>query len=70
MTNLIEPAGKRGRTPLYQDATVEDLKTRGVEFTKEITDERWGRTTTLKLPGDGQVALYEPRHPSPLYPTS
>jgi catechol 2,3-dioxygenase-like lactoylglutathione lyase family enzyme len=51
-------------------ATVEGLKTKGVEFTTGITDERWGRTTTLKLPGGGHVALYEPSHPSPLHPTS
>jgi len=51
-------------------ATVEDLKAKGVEFTKEITDERWGLTTALKLPGGGQLGLYEPRHASPLLQTS
>ena len=51
-------------------ATVEDLKTKGVEFTKKITNERWGLTTALRLPGGGQLGLYEPTHPSPLLPTS
>ncbi len=51
-------------------ATVDDLNARGIEFTKEITDERWGLTTAPKLPGGGQLGLYEPRHPSPLFPTS
>jgi catechol 2,3-dioxygenase-like lactoylglutathione lyase family enzyme len=47
-------------------ATVNDLKARGAEFTKEIAEERWGLTTALKLPGGGHLALYEPKHPSPL----
>jgi catechol 2,3-dioxygenase-like lactoylglutathione lyase family enzyme len=46
--------------------TMRELKARGVEFTKEITDERWGLTTALELPGGGQLGLYEPKHPSPL----
>lgn len=49
-------------------ATVEDLKRKGVELAQEITEERWGLTTALKLPGGGRVGLYEPRHPSPLSP--
>jgi hypothetical protein len=51
-------------------ATVEDLKAKGVEFTKKITNERWGLATALRLPGGGQLGLYEPTHPSPLLPTS
>jgi len=37
-----------------------------VEFDEDVTEERWGLTTSLKLPGGGQLGLYEPRHPSPL----
>ena len=51
-------------------ATVQDLKARGVEFTKEITDERWGLVTTFRVPGGGEMGLYEPRHPSPIPQTS
>lgn len=47
-------------------ATVDDLKSRGVEFTKEITDAGWGLTTELKLPGGGHLGLYEPKHVTPL----
>lgn len=49
-------------------ATVQELKARGVGFTKEISDERWGLTTALRLPGGGQLGLYEPKHPSPPSP--
>jgi hypothetical protein len=46
-------------------ATVEELQQKGVEFTREIVEERWGLTTAFRLPGGGEMALYEPRHPRP-----
>jgi hypothetical protein len=46
-------------------ATVEELKQKGVDFTREIAQERWGLTTAFRLPGGGEMALYEPRHPRP-----
>jgi len=49
-------------------ATVDELRGKGVEFTKEIIDEGFGPMTALRLPGGGELALYEPRHPSPLSP--
>ena len=42
--------------------TVRNLTARGVEFTQGITDERWGRLTRFRLPGGGEVGMYEPRH--------
>lgn len=47
-------------------ATVEELGSKGVEFTKEISDEGFGLMTAFRLPGGSELALYEPRHPSPL----
>ena len=49
-------------------ATVAELRDKGVEFTREITDAGWGLTTALELPGGGELELYEPRHPRPLQP--
>ncbi len=48
------------------NATVEELKDRGVEFTQGISDEGFGLLTALRLPGGGELGLYEPRHPTPL----
>ena len=45
------------------EETVRDLRARGVEFTQEISEERWGRLTRFRLPGGGEVGMYEPRHP-------
>jgi catechol 2,3-dioxygenase-like lactoylglutathione lyase family enzyme len=44
------------------DATMSELRTRGVEFTHDVSEERWGRLTRFRLPGGGEVGMYEPRH--------
>jgi catechol 2,3-dioxygenase-like lactoylglutathione lyase family enzyme len=46
-------------------ATVEELRGRGVVFTREVSDEGWGLLTALEVPGGGELGLYEPRHPRP-----
>jgi hypothetical protein len=45
-------------------ATVADLMGKGVEFTGEVSDQGWGVLTTLKVPGAGEIGLYQPRHPT------
>jgi catechol 2,3-dioxygenase-like lactoylglutathione lyase family enzyme len=44
-------------------ATVAELSAKGVQFTIPVTEERWGLRTTLRLPGGGELGLYEPSHP-------
>ena len=34
-----------------------------------VQEERWGSVTRIRLPGGGEVGLYQPKHPSPLLPT-
>ena len=43
--------------------TMRDLRDKGVQFTQEITEERWGRVTRFRLPGGSDMGMYEPRHP-------
>jgi catechol 2,3-dioxygenase-like lactoylglutathione lyase family enzyme len=43
------------------NATVE-LKANGVTA-GPVSDEGWGLLTSIRLPGGGQLGLYEPRHP-------
>jgi len=40
------------------------LRARGVEC-GEVVDARWGSVTKVKLPGGGEIGLYEPKHPRP-----
>ena len=46
--------------------TVKQLKAKGVEFVSPISEQRWGLMARLKIPGAGEIGLYEPKHPSPL----
>ena len=60
-----------GRTELFLmcedvEATRQELEGRGAEFVEPIVDEGYGLFTRLKVPGFGEVGLYQPRHPSPL----
>ena len=67
------PDGDGRRHELYLmcddiGTTVEELRAKGVEFTREISEEGFGLMTALRLPDGGELAIYEPRHPSPLFP--
>ena len=48
------------------DATVKELTAKGVEFAGPVSDQGFGLMTTLRLPGGGELGLYEPRHPTAL----
>ena len=47
------------------DATAEELRVKGVELARPVSDESWGRVAHLAVPGIGEIGLYEPRHPAP-----
>ncbi len=68
----LMPGGAKtgGRHELYLicddiEATVRELTTRGAEFATPVSDQGWGLLTTIRLPGGGELGLYEPRHPRP-----
>jgi len=42
--------------------TVAELKTRGVVFTDQISDQGYGFVTHFKMPGNVKVQLYQPRY--------
>jgi catechol 2,3-dioxygenase-like lactoylglutathione lyase family enzyme len=46
--------------------TAAELEARGVELTSPVTEQRFGLVTSLRVPGGGEVGLYQPAHPSPL----
>jgi catechol 2,3-dioxygenase-like lactoylglutathione lyase family enzyme len=65
------PSDTNGRHELYLmcddlDATVRELRSKGVDVAREPSNEGWGRLTAIRLPGGGELGLYEPRHPTPL----
>jgi catechol 2,3-dioxygenase-like lactoylglutathione lyase family enzyme len=44
------------------EATVSDLRARGVVFTSPVEDQGFGLITTLQVPGAGELGLYQPKH--------
>jgi len=69
----VHPADGGSRHELYlmcDDivATLAGLKRKGVEVTRDISDERWGRLAGIGLPDGAELMIYEPRHPSPRQP--
>jgi len=52
------------------EATIAELKAKGAEFPTPVSDHRWGRLTTMRIPGGVEIALYQPLHASPLDLTS
>ena len=46
-------------------ATAEELRAKGVELSRPISDVGWGLVTAIRMPGGGELGLYEPRHPTP-----
>lgn len=44
------------------EATVAELRGKGVEFTAPVTDAGYGLVTMLRLPGGGELQLYQPQH--------
>jgi catechol 2,3-dioxygenase-like lactoylglutathione lyase family enzyme len=45
------------------EKTVADLQRKGVEFAGPIENSGFGRTASMKVPGAGDMLVYEPRHP-------
>jgi hypothetical protein len=44
--------------------TVADLEAKGVEFTGDVTEAGFGLLASFKIPGGGQLSIYQPRHPT------
>ena len=42
------------------DATMRELRERGVEFVEEVADVGYGRRTSFRAPGDFTIELYQP----------
>jgi catechol 2,3-dioxygenase-like lactoylglutathione lyase family enzyme len=65
----VHPAESSGSVELYLvcddvEATVADLDGRGIAVEEPVSDQGWGRLTSVRLPGGGRVGLYEARHPT------
>ena len=64
----FHPAGDNGRHELFLTcddlrATLAELAAAGVAC-GPVAEERWGLSSSINLPGGGEVGLYQPLHPT------
>jgi hypothetical protein len=66
----VHPADQGARHELYfmcddLKAELAELQRKGVQCSA-VHEERWGSITTIRLPGGGDIGLYQPKHPTAL----
>jgi catechol 2,3-dioxygenase-like lactoylglutathione lyase family enzyme len=66
----VHPADEDGRHELYLmcddiQATLADLRGKGAEIARDVSDQGWGLLAAIRLPDGTELPIYEPRHPSP-----
>jgi predicted enzyme related to lactoylglutathione lyase len=69
----VHPADGQTRHELYLmcddiQATLADLRGKGVEVAQEVSDQGWGLLAAIRLPDGSELGIYEPRHPLPPRP--
>jgi len=67
----VHPAIAEPRHELYLmcddiEATLAELRDRGVEVARDVSDQGWGLLAAIRLPDGSDFPIYEPRHPSPI----
>ena len=66
----FHPSDENDRHELY--FMCEDLKAEMSALAKkgvhcsDVQEARWGSITSIRLPGGGQIGLYQPKHPTAL----
>ena len=65
----VHPSDENDMHELYLitddlDLEIRALRKAGVKC-DDVTQQRWGRSTRISLPGGGTLGLYEPRHERP-----
>src|SRR3984885_10557518 len=66
----VHPAEDNARRELYfmcddLKAEISALSKKGVQCS-DVQEARWGSITKIRLPGGGEVGLYQPKHPTAL----
>ena len=69
----VHPTDGDGRHELYLmcddiHATLAELRAKGAEVAREVTDQGWGLLAAIRLPDGEEFPVYQPRHPSPPQP--
>ncbi len=65
----VHPADGDSRHELYLmcddiQATLAELRDKGVEVAQDVSDQGWGRLAAIRMPDGSEFPIYEPRHPT------
>jgi hypothetical protein len=66
----IHPSDESGTQEVYLmcddlQAEIANLAHKGI-LCSEVKEARWGSITKMRLPGGGEIGLYQPKHPTAL----
>ncbi len=66
----VHPTDGASRHELYLmcddiQATLAELRAKGVEVARDVSDQGWGLLAAIRLPDGSEFPIYQPRHPSP-----
>jgi len=66
----VHPSDESGTQEVYfmcddLKAEMASLAKKNVKFS-EVQEARWGSITKMRLPGGGEIGLYQPKHPTAL----
>ena len=66
----VHPADGESRHELYLmcddiHGTLAELRDKGVEVVRDVTDQGWGLLAAIGLPDGSELPIYQPRHASP-----
>jgi catechol 2,3-dioxygenase-like lactoylglutathione lyase family enzyme len=69
----VHPTDGESRHELYLmcdniQATLAELRGKGIEVARDPFDQGWGLLAAIRLPDGSELPIYEPRHPSPPRP--
>jgi len=64
------PTDDAGHHELYLmcddiEAAITELERKGVEVSRPVSEEEWGRLTAIRMSDGNDLRLYQPKHPTP-----
>jgi hypothetical protein len=65
----VHPTDGLGKHEFYLmcddiEKTITELTNKGVTISESISDQRWGRLASIKLPSGADLSIYQPLHPT------
>jgi catechol 2,3-dioxygenase-like lactoylglutathione lyase family enzyme len=69
----VHPTDGASRHELYLmcddiHATLAELRGKGVEVARDVSDQGWGLLAAIRLPDGSDLPIYQARHPTPSQP--